>query len=230
MASPVTAASEPSAAPAPKGRRRWVKRFVVVVAIAVVGALAAGGLWISGIGRVTRLSPDFGSAPPGLTVVSPDDAPFSYPGEDKIGVIAPLGEPWSFGSLVLANRSDRPVTITKIEAGEVGEGTEFLGVKLAVGQLRDPLAIGRSPGYPALFRSGADYRDPPVEMEPAGPSDLGVDLVVGVNSLRPGYRYVRGVVMTYRTDGHDYQTTYNNLFLICTDPAQPCTWDLIDHG
>jgi len=193
-------------------------------------ALALLSVGMGGCRSSEHRSGPFGSAPPGVTVVSPDDAPFSYPGQDKIGVIAPLGEPWSFGSLVLANRSERPVTITKIEAGEVGEGTEFLGVKLAVGQLRDPLAIGRSPGYPALFRSGADYRDPPVEMEPAGPSDRGVDLVVGINSLRPGYRYVRGVVMTYRSDGHDYQTTYDNLFLICTDPAKPCTWDLIDHG
>jgi len=36
--------------------------------------------------------------------------------------------------------------------------------------------------------------------------------------------------MSYRAGGHDYQTTHDDLFLICTDPVQPCTWDLIDHG
>ena len=36
--------------------------------------------------------------------------------------------------------------------------------------------------------------------------------------------------MSYRAGGHAYQTTHDDLFLICTDPVQPCTWDLIDHG
>ena len=44
-----------------------------------------------------------------------------------------------------------------------------------------------------------------------------------INSRRSESRYVRGVVMSYRAGGHDYQTTYDDLLLICTDPAKPCT-------
>ena len=35
--------------------------------------------------------------------------------------------------------------------------------------------------------------------------------------------------MSYRAGGQDYQTTYDDLLLICADPVQPCTWDLIDR-
>ena len=45
--------------------------------------------------------------------------------------------------------------------------------------------------------------------------------VACINSRRPNSKDVRGVVMSYRAGGQDYQTTYDDLLLICADPVQP---------
>jgi len=209
MASPLTAAPEPSAGPATKGhhRRRWVRIVVVVVAIAVVGALAAGGLWISGIGRVTRLAPN--------------DAPFNYPGQDSVSAPAPVGVPLSFGSLLLGNASDEPITITGARVLEAEIGVTVLGVQFDASRERKASAVGVLAGFPAP-NPGSEYQDAPITVEPVTVLPMGVDVVVGVQANRPGRWWARGIEVSYRRGGRDYVTTYRNTFVVCTDMTVPC--------
>jgi len=207
MASPVTAAPEPSAGPVPKGRRRWVRIVVVVVALAVLGALAAGGLWTSGIGRVTRLSPD--------------DAPFAYPGRDTVGAPAPVGVPLSFGSLLLGNPTNEPITITGARVLEAEIGVTVLGVQFDASRERKASAVGVLAGFPAP-NPGSQYQDAPITVEPVTVLPIGVDVVVGVQANRPGRWWARGIELSYRRGGRDYVTTYPNTFVVCTDMTVRC--------
>ena len=170
------------------------------------------------------------SAPPGVIVLGPDDAPFAYPGQDRTGAPAPVGYPVSFGSLVLGNTTDEPITITKIEAREVDPGAAFLGVKIATGADRRDYATGSVGGFPP-DNPGANFQDPPTVIAPsAGPHDRGVDLVVGMKATAPGNQYIKGLIVSYRRGGRDYVTTYDNTFLVCTDFAKKCEFDTPTTG
>ena len=183
---------------------------MVVVAIAVIGAVVAGGLWTSGIGRVTRLSPD--------------DAPFNYPGQDSVGAPAPVGVPLTFGSLLLGNATDEPITITGARVLEADPGMTVLGVQFDAGRQRKAIAIGSQAGFPAP-NPGSEYQEAPITVEPVVVLPWGVDVVVGVQANRPGRWRARGVELTYRRGGRDYVTTYRNTFVVCTDMTVHCTND-----
>ncbi len=190
-------------------RRRRVIGGVIVVVLVVVGGLAARGGW-SGAGRVTRLSPD--------------EAPFSYPGEDRVGAPAPVGFALSFGSLVLVNTTDEPITITGARVLDVDDGAHVLGVLLDASQDRKSIAIGALPLFPAT-NPGSVFQDPPVVVEPASAAPRGVDVVVGLTPMRPGVGHARGIEISYRRGGRNYVTTYNNSFHVCTDLTQTCKDD-----
>ena len=178
-----------------------------MVVIAVLGALAAGGLWTSGIGRVTRLAPD--------------DAPFAYPGQDSVSAPAPVGVPLSFGSLLLGNTSDEPITITGARVLEAESGVTVLGVQFDASPQRQASAVGVLAGFPAP-NPGSQYQDAPVTVEPVTVLPMGVDVVVGVQANSPGRWWGRGIELSYRRGGRDYVTTYRNTFLVCTDMTVHC--------
>jgi len=211
VTSPVSPAPDPSAGPTAKGRRRWHWRWrsivVVVVIIAVLGGVAAGGLWSSTPGRATRLAPD--------------DAPFSYPGRDTVGAPAPVGVPLSFGSLLLTNTTDEPITITGARVLEAEIGVTVLGVQFDASPRRKASVVGALAGFPAP-NSGSAYQDAPVTVEPVAALPMGVDVVVGLQANRPGRWRARGVEVSYDQGGRTHVTTYANTFVLCADTSPLC--------
>ena len=214
MTSPVTSAPDASAPSTTKGRRRWVLIVVVVVvAIAVVGAVAASGRWTSGVGRTTRLAPD--------------DAPFSYPGRDTVGAPAPVGVPLSFGSLLLTNTTDEPITITGARVLEAEIGVTVLGVQFDASPHRKASVVGALAGFPAP-NPGSAYQDAPVTVEPVTALPMGVDVVVGLQANRPGRWRARGVEVSYEQGGRSHVTTYANTFVVCAETGPLCRADPSD--
>jgi len=197
----------------PRRARRAKALVVVVVVVVVVMVVAVGasvvtrGLWRSRTGWVTTLAPD--------------DAPFAYPGRDSVSAPAPVGVPLSFGSLLLGNTTNEPITITAVRVLEADDGVTVLGVKLDDGLQRKAEAIGSQAGFPAP-NPGSEYQDAPVVVETAGLAPRGVDVVVGVQANRPGRWRARGIEISYRRGGRDYVTTYRNTFVVCTDMTVPC--------
>jgi hypothetical protein len=180
---------------------------VVVVALAVaLVALVAGGARRTGAG---------------VTTLSPEDAPLAYPGQDSISAPAPVGVPLSFGSLVLANPTDQPITITSVEVLEADDGLTVLGVEVDPSQVRKAQAVGSQAGFPAP-NPGSAYQDVPVEVPPAATAPRGVDVVVGLQAARPGRWQARDLRVSYRQGGRRYVTTYRNTWVVCTDMTTPC--------
>ena len=207
IAVPVPPSTEPdqTGGSSPRFPKR-AKAFLAVVVVVVVVAVASG-LWGSGVGRVTTLSPD--------------DAPFVYPGQDSVSAPAPVGVPLSFGSLLLGNSTNEPITITAVRVLEADDGVTVLGVKLDAGLQRKAEAIGSQAGFPAP-NPGAEYQDAPVVVETADLAPRGVDVVVGLQANRPGRWRARGIEVSYRRGGRDYVTTYRNTFVVCTDMTVQC--------
>ena len=195
--------------------RRWVTVGGGVVVIVVIGVLAAGGLWRSGVGACD---------PP----VSRRGAVLLPGALSTVGAPAPVGVPLSFGSLVLGNMTDRPITISSVGVAEADPGLTVVGVTVASGQERKAIAVGVLPGYPS-DNPGADYRDPPVIIDPVGgASPRGVDIVVGLQANRPGRWRARGIEVTYEWRGRQYVTTFANTLVVCADQGPLCRQDPSD--
>jgi len=108
---------------------------VVVVAVAVGASVVTRGLWRSRTGWVTTLAPD--------------DAPFAYPGRDSVSAPAPVGVPLSFGSLLLGNTTNEPITITAVRVLEADDGVTRAGCEVgwrAAAEGGSHRVSGRVPG------------------------------------------------------------------------------------
>ena len=192
-----TAASVASAAvPAPKRRRRrwWLAAAVVVVAVVVVALV------------LTR-----GPAP------GSDNHAIGTPYTDNLTAGNPVGTPVTFGTMLIYNQSDTPLTLVSAEPVKMTPGLQVLGI-LAAGADR-PLTDGivheyPPSGYKVTTRPLAGTVIPPVNQD-AGQHRAGTEIIVGVKSPKPGQFNLEGLKVRYRQHGTVYATTLGYRFSIC---------------
>jgi len=155
---------------------------------------------------------------PGVTLrLDQDHAPLQAPGHDGVAALAAVGEPVSFGPLVLTNTTGHPITIVGVRPGPRDAGLTYLGVRASASQTRRVFSLGAAQGAFPYPSGGADWRPVPgvVVLPEHGGGARGVEILVGVRAERPGRWTMRGASVTYEVGGQRYVTTYGDTYTVC---------------
>jgi hypothetical protein len=162
---------------------------------------------------------------------TPGDGPvFGGTGSGETGQRLGVGEPLSFGYVLLRNRAKTSATLERIRVLGVTGGLEVLGVHTRL----VPDEAGRGMflsafGYPPAEWSTkplADQHVVPVGktfLEDGDPNE-GLELVIGVRATRPGVARARAVEFTYTVGGKRYREVDEGSVYLCT-PTEDFTAD-----
>lgn len=160
-----------------------------------------------------------------------DDGPvFAGTGSSETGQRLGVGEPLSFGYVLLRNRAKTPATLERVRVLGVTGGLEVLGVhtRLVPDETGRGMFLAAS-GYPPTEWSTkplADQHVIPVGktfLENGDPNE-GLELVIGIRASRPGVARARAVEFTYRVGGKRYREIDEGSVYLCA-PAENFTAD-----
>lgn len=141
-----------------------------------------------------------------------------------------IGEPVSYGYVLLLNTAKKPATLETVRLLGISGGLEVLGVR----SRSVPDEEGRGMfislgGYPPH-----DWSSTPLESNhvvPVGATfaedgtpNEGLELVIGVRATRPGVGRARAVEFTYKVGGRRYREVYDGSLYLCA-PAEDFTAD-----
>jgi hypothetical protein len=141
---------------------------------------------------------------------------------DRIGV----GQPFSFGGVVLFNRGSEPAVLERIRILGMTEGFEVLGVRTNPAPLNPTMynflgAFGFPPDkYPS--HSLAEIHVVPVAKTKtkSGEPGEGLQLVIGAKATHPGIARARGVEFTYRVGHRRFRNSYDGSMYLCAPTEQ----------
>ena len=166
---------------------------------------------------------------PGVTLrLDQQHAPLQAPGHDGVAALAAVGEPVSFGPLVLTNTTGHPITIVGVQPGQRDPALTYLGVRASASQSRRVFSLGAAQGAFPYPSGGADWRPVPgtVVLPERDGGARGVEILVGVRAERPGRWTMRSVSVTYQIGAQRYVTTYGDTYTVCA-PATITSCDAV---
>ncbi len=130
------------------------------------------------------------------------------------GTAADVGEPLTYGLLVLKGVDSQPMELERVELARVDGGVRM------VGSYVQPTSVGRgialAYGYPPP-RPGPD-RHPVAGYRLVPHATLRV--LVGFEATRPGHHAFHALRLYYRARGHRYRTDYPLAARVCAPKAR----------
>jgi hypothetical protein len=158
-----------------------------------------------------------------VTVGGPVSAGAGNAGGQRLGV----GEDYSFGNVVLTNRSTTPALLEKVRVLGISPGFEVLGVRAI------PTPVVPHEVYNYLGDFGfppAKYPSKPLAEEhvvpvaqthdKSGEPYEGLELVIGARATQPGVARARGVEFTYRIGSRRYKQVFEGAMYLCAPKEQ----------
>ena len=152
--------------------------------------------------------------------------PVSAGAANSAGQRLGVGEQYSFGNVVLTNRSKTPAQLETIRVVGLTPGFEVLGVRA----VRTPVTPNELYSYvgdfgfpPAKYPSTSlteEHTVPVATTFKNGEPYEGLELVIGAKATRPGVVRARGVEFTYRIGSHRYKQTFDGAMYLCAPKEQ----------
>ena len=158
-----------------------------------------------------------------VAIGGPVEAGAGNAGGQRLGV----GEDYSFGNVVLTNRSKSPARLEKVRVLGITAGFQVLGVRaiptpVVPHEVYNYLGdFGFPPSkYPS--KSLAEEHVVPVAKthDESGEPYEGLELVIGARATQPGVARARGVEFTYRVGGRRYRRVFEGSMYLCAPKEQ----------
>jgi hypothetical protein len=159
-----------------------------------------------------------------------DNGPVFASDSSSSGLRLAVGQPVSFGHVLLRNRSKTPAKLESVRILGMTGGLELLGVRAR--QIPDGQGKGIFIGI--LGYPPPDWPSEPLEREhliPVGKSFFedgdpqeGLELVIGVRATKPGVARARAVQFTYTVGGRRYSEVDEGSMYLCA-PVENFTAD-----
>jgi hypothetical protein len=169
---------------------------------------------------------------------APGDGPVFAGAGTEAGQRLEVGEPFSFGFVLLRNEAKLPAKIEKVRLLGLTGGLELLGISSrAVPDEQGKGMFLEAFGYPphdwASQPLAGDHIVPVAKTRtPAGTPGEGLELVIGVKATKAGVARARAVEFTYTVGGHRYREVYDGSMYLCAPKdqftAETCPGDA--HG
>jgi len=157
--------------------------------------------------------------------VSTDGPVFAGAGSEAGGRFD-IGQPVSFGYLLLRTHGHTSATLERIRVLGITGGLDLLGIQgRSVPDNQGKGMFVSVFGYPP-----AEYPSQPLARQHVvpvartstarGEPNEGLELVIGVRATRPGVARARAIEVTYRAGGRRYRETYDGSMYLCAPKEQ----------